>query len=103
MPCDGTCKERETLCTSSLEDPIPGKTDHFWVFVSLQRDGGQRYFIVPDEYVRGTLVRRFHQAYLCEHGCQRPGKKHDSLHHSFSDQHLSEFEDRWDELGLGLT
>lgn len=102
-PGDGSCKGRDPLCTPLLTDCIPGETDRFWVFVSLQQNGGQRYFIVPDDYVRGTLVRTFHQVYLAENGGQRPGKKHDSLHHAFGDQHLSDFEDKWDALGLGLT
>ena len=88
-------------CTPALEEPICGKTDHYWVFVTLLKDGGQEYFIVPDDDVRSYLIRERHQGYLDWHGGQRPGKKHDSLHHSFNDNDLKKWRDRWDSLGLG--
>ena len=95
---NGKCSKK---CIPDLKEPIPGKPDHYWIFVSL-KDGGQEYYIVPDEEVRSRLVREFHLAYLCKHGGQRPGKKHNSLHHSFQDKHLKEWKDKWDSLGLGL-
>ena len=100
-PGDGSCKQSRQTCTPLLEEPIPGKPYHFWVFVSLTSDGGQRYYVVEDDQVRGHLVRELHLAYLEERGGQRPGMKHDSLHHSFKDEDLNDWKDRWDILGLG--
>ena len=102
-PGDGSCKKSgsRSLCTPSLKEPIPGKPDHFWVFVSLTTDGGQRYYVLKDDEVRGYLVRKRHEAYLQEHDGQRPGQKHDSLHHSLTDKDLQGCENRWEILGLG--
>ena len=97
-PGNGNCP---TTCTPLLEECVMGKPNHFWIFVSLLKDGGQEYCIVPDNDVRGRLIRERHLAYLSEHGGQRPGKKHDSLHHSFKDIDLQPWKDAWDSLGLG--
>ena len=96
-PEDGSCGDE---CTPKLGVPITGKENHYWVFVSLQKDGGQHYFIVPDDDVRRHLVREKHLAYLDKNGGQRPGKKHDSIHHSFKDEGLQPWKDKWDTLGL---
>ena len=95
---DGNCSIR---CTPLLRDPILGKPDHYWIFVSLLRSGGQQYFIVDDANVRRRLIREKHLDYLGEHGGQRPGKKHDSLHHSWKDEDLQDWKGRWGSLGLG--
>ena len=97
---DGSCDKD---CTPKLQSPIQGKKDHYWVFVSLLKEGGQRYWIVPDDDVRNQLVRKRHLAYLAKHGGQRPGPKHNSLHHSFSDKELQEWSAGWDLLDLGLV
>ena len=97
-PGDGNCAED---CRPLLEKPICGKPDHYWVFVYLLKYGGQKYYIVPDNVVRRVLVRERHQVYLDEHGGQKPGKKHDSLHHSFTDKDIESWRDKWDILGLG--
>ena len=96
-PGNGTCGED---CKPKLSKPICGKANHFWVFVSLQKAGGQHYFIVPDDDVRRRLVREKHLAYLDSHGGQRPGGKHDSEHHAFKDEDLQPWRDRWEILGL---
>ena len=96
-PKDGSCGED---CKPKLSEPICGKEKHYWVFVSLQEDGGQQYYIVPDDDVRRYLIRDKHMAYLKKHGGQRPGKSHDSPHHSFRDEALQAWRDKWDTLGL---
>ena len=93
---DGSCCKE---CTPKLCDPIRGKENHYWVFVSLQKDGGQKYYVVPDGEVR-SLVRVNHMDYLEKHGGQRRGKNHDSLHHSISDKDLRDWQNKWNELGL---
>ena len=87
-------------CTPLLEEPISGKPDHYWVFVSLLKDGGQSFYIVPDDVVRSRLVRESHQAYLDKHSGQRPGRKHDSLHYSFKDKDIEAWKNEWNNLGL---
>ena len=86
-------------CTPMLEEPIPGKPDHYWVFVSLMKDGGQKYYIVPDDEARSRLIRKSHEDYLKKHCGQRPGKNHDSFHHSFTETALNGWEDKWNSLG----
>lgn len=90
-------------CTPLLEEPIHGKPNHYWVFVTLQRDGGQNYYIVPDDVVRSDLVRDSHKKYLQKHGGERPGPKHDSLHLGLVDKTLKPWEDKWGTLGLGIV
>ncbi len=97
-PGNGDCQKD---CTPLLEEPISGKPDHYWVFVSLLKDGGQQYYVVPDDVVRCLMVREWHLAYLDKHCGQRPGKKHDSLHHSFKDKDIEAWRDKWNSLGLG--
>ena len=96
-PKDGSCKED---CRPKLCEPIYGKENHYWVFVSLKAGGGQQYYIVPDDDVRRILIRDKHLAYLDKHSGQRPGKNHDSDHHSFTDKALEPWKDQWDTLGL---
>ena len=97
-PNNGDCAKD---CTPTLEEPIPGKPDHYWVFVSLLKDGGQEYFIVPDDHVRRHMIREGHLAYLDKNGGQRPRGNHDSLHRSFSARDVEAWKDRWDSLGIG--
>ncbi len=94
---NGECPKE---CTPRLDEPISGKPDHYWIFVSLLKCGGQQYYIVPDKEVREVLVRKWHQDYLKKHGGQRPGSKHDSDHYSFHAKRLEPWENRWDFLGL---
>ena len=96
-PGDGKCPKP---CTPSLQEPIAGKPDHHWVFVSLSKDGGQQYYVLADDKVR-TLLREGHQDYLKEHCGQRPSKNHNSLHCMFTDQGLQAWKDNWEILGLG--
>ncbi len=97
-PRNGDCPKS---CTPLLEEPIHGKTDHYWVFVSLLKDGGQRYYIVPDDLMRCLMIRKWHLDYLDKHGGQRAGRNHDSLHHSFTDKNIEAWGDKWNSLGLG--
>lgn len=90
-------------CTPLLEEPIPGKPDHYWVFVTLlKKNRGQKYYIVTDDVVRRVLVRKSHCEYLKRNGGERPGPKHNSDHLGLTDKALKDWEDRWDVLGLGL-
>ena len=97
-PRDRSCLP---ACTPCLEEPILGKPDHFWVFVSLSTDGHQQYYVLPDDKVR-TLLREGHKAYLKHHGGQRPGKNHDSPHSMFTDKGLQDWKDKWEILELGF-
>ncbi len=100
------CRKRgkcRSDCTPLLEEEIAGKANHYWVFVSLLKAGGQRYWVVPDEIVRCRLVRELHLDYLLKNGGQRPGKNHDSQHHAFRDEDLRTWEDDWSKLGLQFS
>ncbi len=107
--CVGTCERGE--CKSDHEHhleardlhtlpKILGEPDHYWVFVSLNKD--LAYWIVPDCTVREQLVRAEHITYLEENGGHRPGHKHESLHMSIREKDLRGWEDKWDVLGLNL-
>ena len=90
-------------CSPRLNRPIEGREDHYWVFVSLLRNGGLRFWVVPDDTVRRVLVRDSHLKYLETHGGQRPGKKHNSLHHMITDKNIENWLGRWDVLNLGVS
>ena len=89
-------------CTPSLNEPVLGKRDYYWVFVSLLNDGGQSYYIVPDSHVREHMIRNKHLAYLNKNRGQRPRKNHNSLHLSFDNDEVEKWKGRWDVLGLAL-
>ena len=82
---------------------VGGKTDHYWVFVSLQGLQEVKYWIVPDVEVRDQLIRERHIAYLERKGGHRPGQNHGSLHISIPEKDLAPWKGAWDSLGLGLS
>ena len=95
-PKNGKCPK---TCTPSMKEPIAGKPDHFWVFVSLTHDGAQQYYVVEDGRVR-KMMRKGYEAYLKQHGGQKPGKNHDSLHALLTNKDLQDWKDNWEILGL---
>lgn len=81
--------------------PMLPKSDEskFWVFVDLGGSGGNpRYWIVPDCWMKNDFYEA-HQKYLSKHGGVRPGNP-DSTHHSIEDARLSQWQGRWDILGI---
>ena len=78
---------------------VEGKPNHFWVFVSLEE---MQYWILPDEIVRGEMIRQPHTKYLRERGGHRPGSKHGSLDTGIFAGSLTSWLGRWSVLGLGL-
>ena len=78
--------------------PPVDETD-FWVFVDLgDLNVSPRYWVVPDWWIRDDIYRT-HQAYLDRHGGTRPGNP-DSKHHSINESRLTEWQGRWDVLGI---
>ena len=75
------------------------KPYHYWVFVSLEE---LQYWIVPDDTVRGEMIREPHIKYLQERGGHRPGSKHGSVDARIKAPSLCSWRGRWRELGLGL-
>ena len=78
---------------------IPGKPDHYWAFVSLDP---LAFWIIPDDIVRGSLIREGHKRYLKSKGGHRPGKAHGSLFAIVREDGIAEWKGRWDVLGLNL-
>ena len=78
---------------------VQGKPDHYWVFVSLEE---LQYWIVPDDTVRGEMIRLPHIKYLRERGGHRPGSKHGSLDTGIFEPFLTSWLGCWSALGLGL-
>ena len=84
----------------ALEAPInPLDVIKFWIFVELgPYDVAPHYWIVPDWWMRNDIYHA-HQAYLGRHGGQR-AKNPESTHHSIEEKRLSEWQDKWDTLGI---
>lgn len=95
-PKNGKCPK---TCKPNMDEPITGKPDHYWVFVSLSDDGGQQYYVVEDGKVR-KRIREDYEAYLKKNGGQRPGKNHDSLHALLTGKDLQDCKGNWEILGL---
>jgi hypothetical protein len=71
----------------------------FWVFVNLGGySEGPRYWIVPDWWIRND-IHKTHQEYLRRHGGKR-AKNPESPHHAIEEKRLSEWEGKWEILGI---
>ena len=87
-----------SILSSRPMDPPPDETN-FWIFVDLgDLEANPRYWIVPDWWIRDDIYK-VHKAYLDRHGGVRPGNP-DSPHHSIHENRLTDWQDRWDILGL---
>ena len=91
-------KSRSTLDLLQARE-ILAKPDHYWAFVSLDT---LEYWIIPDDIVRGSLIRAGHKRYLESKGGHRPGKAHGSLHTVIREDGIAEWKGRWDVLGLRI-
>ncbi len=81
--------------------PTAKKADEiiFWVFVDLGGfDEHPRFWIAPDWWVKDNIFK-VHQEYLNKHGGKRPGNP-DSTHHAIDEKKLSEWQGRWEILGI---
>ncbi len=63
------------------------------VFVKIDADGADRYYILTWRTLRDLLVKG-HKAYLQKHGGMR-AQKWDSLHSAISEQTLMPYKDKW--------
>lgn len=70
------------------------------VFVRIDEDGNDSFYILPWARFRNMLVAH-HEAYLAKHNGIRP-KKWDSLHSAILEKDLSPFQDRWDTIERSL-
>lgn len=87
-----------SIVGSKPMNPPADETD-FWVFVDLgDLNASPRYWVVPDWWIRDNIYRT-HQAYLDRHGGTRP-RNPDSKHHSIDESRLTEWQGRWDILGI---
>lgn len=78
--------------------PLADETN-FWVFVDLgELNTAPRYWILPDWWIRDDIYTA-HLAYLNRHGGQRASNP-DSTHHAIDESRLSEWQGRWDILGI---
>ncbi len=81
--------------------PMPPKHNelNFWVFVDLgSLDAHPRFWIVPDWWIKDDIFKA-HQAYLNRHGGQRANNPN-STHHAIDEKRLSEWQGRWEILGI---
>ena len=82
-------------------DPIPDlvKETAFWIFVDLNNYAvAPNYFVVPDSWMRNNIDVT-HKEYIRKYGGKR--KKNDkSTHHSINRERISDWENRWDLIGL---
>lgn len=71
-----------------------------YVFVKLDSDGNDRFYILTWEKVQEILVKA-HTAFLNKHGGVRP-KQPRSLHCAISEGHLNEYRDKWETIKENL-
>ena len=64
------------------------------VFVKIEEDGNDRFYILTWERLRDLLVK-YHKVYLGKHDGVRP-KRWDSLHSAISESDLQPYLDKWD-------
>jgi len=69
----------------------------FWMFVDLTSDP-PKFFVAPESWVE-TNIYETHNAFLERHGGQRPRNPR-STHHGIGTDRITEWQDRWDLLGL---
>ena len=70
------------------------------VFVKIEEDGTDRFYILAWQELRDLLVKH-HTAYLGKHGGVRP-KKWDSLHTAISEIALQPYRNKWDTVDKNL-
>jgi len=70
------------------------------VFVKLDADGQDRFYILTWRQFCGLLAKR-HKAYLLQHKNVRP-KKWDSLHAAIKEEHLQRYRDKWETVEKNL-
>ena len=75
----------------------PEDERRFWLFVALDRQPTQ-FFIVPESWIESDIYEDS-QRHLQRHGGKRP-RNPNSTHHGISTKRVSEWQDRWDLLGL---
>lgn len=70
------------------------------VFVRINENGNDHFYILPWEPFRDLLVAR-HSIWLDKHGGIRP-KKWDSLHCAIPESALSPYQDKWETIEKSL-
>lgn len=71
-----------------------------FVFVSIDSDGNDKYFVLTWRQLRDLLVRH-HKAYLRKHNGVRP-KSWGSLHAGIVESSLQPYRDKWDTVAKNL-
>ena len=70
------------------------------VFVRIDEDGNDRFYILPWECFRNMLVAH-HEDYLSKHNGIRP-KKWNSLHSAITETDLEPYRDKWETIEKNL-
>ena len=70
------------------------------VFVKLDDDGADRFYILPWVKLRDRLVRR-HKQYLQKHNGVRP-QRWDSKHTAISEKDLAPYQDKWETIAANI-
>jgi hypothetical protein len=83
-------KGKKQIVEKPIRCPVRGLVV---VFVSIDADGDDRYYILTWRTLRDLVVRG-HKNYLTVHGGTRP-QKWDSLHCAISDKDLKKYENNW--------
>jgi len=77
----------------------PADETNFWIFVDLgDLNASPRYWVVPNWWIRNDIYKA-HKAYLDSHGGKR-ARSQDSTHHAIDESRLTEWQGRWDILGI---
>lgn len=75
----------------------PPDETRFWVLVDLSK-GAPEYYVVPAWWMVNSIYTE-HQKFLDKHGGKRP-RSPDSTDHSIKVEHVEQWKDRWDILGI---
>ncbi len=79
--------------------PKPEDETLFWVFVNLNDyKTPPRFWIVPDSWMRNDIYTA-HEEYLARYGGRR-AENDESDHHSINEKRLTEWEGKWEVLGI---
>lgn len=86
---------------SNTNEAEPGsgqdKPTRFWVFVDLA-ERPPAFYIAPEWWIKDD-IHESHEAYLARHGGHR-ARTEESTHHAIPLERISEWRDRWDQIGL---
>lgn len=92
--------KRDWLTRTTEGDPLAVDDEsRMWVFVDIAEEESVHFYIAPEAVIRRDIFEKY-EAYLTKHGGRRP-KSPDSRNYAIRVEHIEQWLERWDLLGLG--